>query len=78
MHLKHAYMKLGVEFGSDIDLNRAFTVFKDLADKKHEIFDEDLIALVADDEHQPDENIKLVSLNVASSTEQSPQAEITC
>jgi 2-isopropylmalate synthase len=69
--------ELGVEFGSDIDLNRAFTVFKDLADKKHEIFDEDLIALVADDEHQPDENIKLVSLNVASSTEQSPQAEIT-
>jgi 2-isopropylmalate synthase len=68
--------ELGVEFESDIDLNRAFKMFKDLADKKHEIFDEDLIALVADDEHQPDEHIKLVSLNVASSTEQSPQAEI--
>jgi len=69
--------ELGVEFESKFDLNRAFVAFKDLADKKHEIFDEDLIALVADEEHQPDEHIKLVALKVASSTDQSPHAEIT-
>lgn len=69
--------ELGVEFESEFDLNRAFVAFKDLADKKHEIFDEDLIALVADEEHQPDEHIKLVALKVASSTDQSPHAEIT-
>ncbi len=40
--------ELGVVLNSEEELNAAFSRFKDLADKKHEIFDEDLQALVTD------------------------------
>ncbi len=39
---------LGIEFETEEDLNNAFSRFKDLADKKHEIFDEDLQSLVTE------------------------------
>jgi 2-isopropylmalate synthase len=39
---------LGYQFKDDEDLNRLFAKFKELADKKHEVFDEDLQALVSD------------------------------
>ncbi len=41
--------ELGIELASEEALNAAFARFKDLADKKHEIFDEDLQALVSDE-----------------------------
>jgi len=37
---------LGVEFGSDADLDRAFSRFKDIADQKASLCDEDLLATV--------------------------------
>ena len=40
--------ELGIELGTEEDLNDAFSRFKDLADKKHEIFDEDLQTLVTE------------------------------
>jgi 2-isopropylmalate synthase len=40
--------ELGIEFPAEEDLNDAFARFKELADKKHEIFDEDLQALVTE------------------------------
>ncbi len=40
--------ELGIEFEAEEELNNAFARFKDLADKKHEIFDEDLQALVTE------------------------------
>jgi len=40
--------ELGIELTSETDLNAAFTRFKELADKKHEVFDEDIQALVSD------------------------------
>jgi 2-isopropylmalate synthase len=54
--------ELGVSFDSEETLNAAFARFKELADKKHEIFDEDLQALVTD-ANLPAENerVKLVS-----------------
>ena len=39
---------LGFEFASDEELDRAFARFKELADNKHEIFDDDLQSLVSD------------------------------
>ena len=42
MLLKSRLAELGVEFESEATLNDAFARFKDLADKKHDIFDEDL------------------------------------
>jgi 2-isopropylmalate synthase len=70
--------ELGVTFESEEDLNEAFGRFKDLADKKHEIYDEDLQALVTDaDLEAENERIKLVYLNVCSETGETPQAELT-
>ena len=39
--------ELGITFDTPEELNEAFISFKELADKKHEIFDEDLQALVS-------------------------------
>ena len=60
--------ELGVEFDSEESLNDAFRRFKELADKKHEIFDEDLQALVTETQTEASESIKLVSLKVCTET----------
>ncbi|MDH5516752.1 MAG: 2-isopropylmalate synthase [Gammaproteobacteria bacterium] len=68
---------LDIEFDSEEALNEAFSRFKELADKKHEIYDEDLRALVSEASSQlADEYYKLVSLKVCSETGETPQAEI--
>ncbi len=69
-------IELGIDFESDEDLNRAFVSFKDLADKKHEIFDEDLFAIVTDDDANLEEKYKLVSLQVCSDTNKVPVADL--
>lgn len=75
--LKNRLEHLGIELSSEEELNDAFTRFKDLADKKHEIYDEDLQALVADtNKMSENEHIKLVSLKVCSETGEIPEAEI--
>ena len=70
-------LELGIELASETELNAAFARFKDLADKKHEIFDEDLQALVSEtlSEKTP-EMYKLVSLEVASKTGEVPHAHL--
>jgi 2-isopropylmalate synthase len=64
---RHAFRKklaeLGYELG-DNALAEAFVRFKALADKKKEIFDEDLIALVDDEIQTIDQRIKVVELDV--------------
>ena len=67
---------LGVTFNSEEELNRAFSAFKDLADKKHDIFDEDLIALVAGEDVNTEEKFKLVSMRVCSETGETPSASL--
>jgi 2-isopropylmalate synthase len=47
--------ELGIEVESEQVLNLAFTRFKELADKKHEIFDEDLHALMSDEMVLPED-----------------------
>ncbi len=70
--------ELGIELKSEHDLNDAFRRFKELADKKHEIFDDDLQAIVTEtgmsSEH---ERIRLVALRVCSETGEIPRADIT-
>ena len=69
--------ELGIEFESQEELNAAFSRFKDLADKKHEIFVEDLQALVTDAGiAMENERVKLVSLKVCSETGETPHAEV--
>jgi 2-isopropylmalate synthase len=69
--------ELGVVLASEEAVNAAFARFKELADKKHEIFDEDLHALVSDEAAMlEDEHYKLVSLKVCSETGETPHAMI--
>ncbi len=69
--------ELGIELESEEALNAAFARFKDLADKKSEIFDEDLHALVSDEQSAMEqEHFKLVSLKVCSETGETPHAQI--
>jgi 2-isopropylmalate synthase len=68
---------LNIELDSEELLNAAFNRFKELADKKHEIYDEDLQALVTDMLTTEHERIKLISLKVCSETGETPHAQIT-
>jgi 2-isopropylmalate synthase len=69
--------ELGIELDSEEAVNAAFARFKDLADKKHEIFDEDLHALVSDEAASLEqETFKLVSLKVCSETGETPHASV--
>ena len=70
--------ELGITLDSEDELNAAFARFKELADKKHEIFDEDIQALVSETITGADnEHIKLVALKVCSETGETPVAKIT-
>lgn len=69
---------LGIEFESEEGLNAAFMRFKRLADKKHEIFDEDLQALITEARVEADdERIKLIAMTVCSETGETPKANVT-
>ena len=71
-------LELGIEIGSEEQLNLAFARFKELADKKHEIFDQDLHALASDEAITPEfEHYRLVSTRFHSETGETPLAEIT-
>jgi 2-isopropylmalate synthase len=69
---------LGIVLESEEALNDAFKRFKDLADKKHEIFDEDLQALITEEasDQVESEHYRLVSLTAHSETGESPFAKI--
>ncbi len=70
--------ELGIELESEEALNEAFARFKELADKKHEIYDEDLQALVTEASLEAgNERIRLLSLRVCSETGETPHAVVT-
>ena len=69
---------LGISFDNKDELNEAFGRFKELADKKREIYDEDLQALVSGVQTESEEDaITLESLEVVSKSGQLPHAAIT-
>ena len=67
--------ELGIELTGEA-LNAAFARFKQLADRKHEIFDEDLQALVTDTLTEVEEHIRLIHLEVASCMGEVPVAAV--
>ena len=77
---KHAFSEklkeLGYDFG-DNALMEVFGRFKDLADKKKEIFEEDLIALAGERTLTYDEHIKFESLEVNAGSLSKHQAKLT-
>jgi 2-isopropylmalate synthase len=77
---RHAFRKKLEELGyalGDNALQEAFVRFKALADKKKEVFDEDLIALVDEEIQAHDQTLKLVGLHVACGTGVTPRASMT-
>jgi 2-isopropylmalate synthase len=75
---KNRLQELGIELATDESLNLAFSRFKALADKKHEIFDEDLQALVSEEGFSLDgEHFKLIYLRVCSETGETPLSKVT-
>ena len=67
--------ELGIELTGEA-LNAAFARFKQLADRKHEIFDEDLQALVTDTLTEVEEHIRLIHLEVTSCMGEVPVAAV--
>ncbi|MBP7520412.1 MAG: 2-isopropylmalate synthase [Leptothrix sp. (in: Bacteria)] len=75
---KQRLQDLGVALESEAEVNAAFVRFKDLADRKSEIFDEDIIALVADESvTQEQEHYRLLALSQSSETGERPHAAVT-
>jgi 2-isopropylmalate synthase len=74
---KQRLLDLGVQLESETDINAAFAKFKELADRKSEIFDEDILALVSDESVlQEREQYGFVSLSQHSETGERPQASV--
>lgn len=68
--------ELGYDLGED-DLNRAFLRFKELADKKREVTDRDLEAIVNDETQQAPELFKLELVQVSAGDHARPTATVT-
>jgi 2-isopropylmalate synthase len=73
---KDTLAKMGIEIQGDV-LNAAFTRFKELADRKVQLTDADLEALVAEEIGGPVEHdFELVSLGVQGGNVNTPSAEL--
>jgi 2-isopropylmalate synthase len=74
---KQRLEELGIELATEAELNNAFARFKELADRKAEIFDEDIIALVNDDaQQQKGDKYGFLSLSQRSETGERPFASV--
>src|SRR5258705_3428567 len=74
---KQRMKELGIDLESEDAVNKQSQRFKDLADKKAEIFDEDLQALVSQQAGvSSDEHWRLVTMNQASGMGERPHATI--
>ena len=75
---KTRLQELGYEFNDDQDLNEAFKKFKELADRKHDIYDEDLLALVEMSDADHDQDVfQLVDLDVTTKLGELPKASVS-
>jgi len=76
---RHAFEKRLSELGYELtreELEKAFARFKEVADKKKEIFDEDLEAIIADEVHMIPETYQLQYMTVMTSLEGIPTATV--
>ncbi|TAK92154.1 MAG: 2-isopropylmalate synthase [Burkholderiaceae bacterium] len=69
--------ELGIPVESETELNAAFARFKDLADRKSEIFDEDIQALFSDEAMTHEKEFyQFISLSQASETGERPHSRV--
>jgi 2-isopropylmalate synthase len=76
---RHAFKmklrELGFELG-DNAINDAFRRFKDLADRKKDVYDEDIVALVDDEVVRGHDRVKFVALQVIAGSKGPQSAEL--
>ena len=76
---RHAFIdrlkELGLHY-AELDVNKAFAAFKALADRKKNVYDEDLVAIVAEESTRVPRRFELVALEASSSSESAPRARV--
>ena len=76
---RHAFVDrlkaLGVDL-AQVDVIKAFDRFKALADRKKNIYDEDILALVAEESVRAPDRFELVDLSVGHTVGQAPEATV--
>jgi 2-isopropylmalate synthase len=74
---KQRLQDLSIELESEAEVNAAFAKFKELADRKSDIFDEDILALVMDESVTTEnEHYRLLALSQHSEMGERPQASV--
>lgn len=75
---KQRLQELGIALDSEAELNTAFARFKELADRKAEIFDEDILSIISEevDAAHEHETYRFVSLSQHSETGERPHAKV--
>lgn len=76
---RHALMRRLKDLGFKLESKRIdviFTRFKELADKKKEIFDDDLIALAEEEIREKKKGYELVSIRAVTGTDIVPEAKV--
>src|SRR5438876_5888805 len=74
---KQRLKELGIEMESEAEINAGFARFKELADRKSDIFDEDIVALVMDEgSHSEPEHYRLLALSQHSEMGERPHASV--
>jgi 2-isopropylmalate synthase len=74
---KQRLEELGIALESEAEVNAAFGRFKELADRKSDIFDEDIIGLVSEEAQSHEkEYYQFVSLSQQSETGEMPSAKV--
>ena len=78
---RHAFREKLKELGygevGDNTIQQVFARFKDLADKKKEVFDEDIVALLDETVAETSERIRVVSLGIQCGSKGPQRAELT-
>jgi len=77
---RHAFRKRLEDLGYELkeaEVEKAFEAFKALADKKKEVFDDDLEVLLFEQRHEGEDRYRLKGYNVTSESDGSPRAEVT-
>ena len=74
--LKQKMEQLNLQYESEESFNDLFSRFKELADKKHEIYDEDIIQL-SNNVQLSGDDIQLLSMSVVCDSSKKPYAKIT-
>jgi len=69
--------ELGIEMESEAEINAGFAKFKELADRKSDIFDEDIVALVDDSVLRRADPIQVQALKVTAGKGITPSADLS-